>query len=66
MMRWSSHGLEAGRGFEESLAANGKISAAFTAKELRELLDPTTYVGYAPEIVSGVLKNVEKNSWPEA
>jgi adenylosuccinate lyase len=62
----SVHGLEAGRSFEESLAANKKISAAFTANELRELLDPTTYVGYAPEIVSSVLKNVEKNGWLEA
>jgi adenylosuccinate lyase len=57
------HGLAAGKSFEESLRNNAQIGSVFSTKELKELLDPTTYVGYAPEIVASVLKNVDNSGW---
>ena len=51
----SMHGIENGISFEQSLMENQKVRAVLDAKALREALDPTTYVGRAPEIVDEVL-----------
>ena len=37
--------------------------AALSKEELRKLLDPTTYVGHAPQIVDNVLAQVKKDGW---
>ena len=43
---------------------NAKVRGAMTEQELRASLDPTTYVGLAPEIVDDVVKAAE--SWINA
>jgi adenylosuccinate lyase len=52
----SMHGIEQGVTFERSLMENKKVRDALTADELRAALDPTTYVGLAPQIVERVVK----------
>jgi adenylosuccinate lyase len=52
----SMHGLEKGVTFERSLMDNQRVRDALSADELRAALDPTTYVGHAPEIVERVLQ----------
>jgi adenylosuccinate lyase len=52
----SMHGLEKGVTFERSLMENQRVRDALSADELRAALDPTTYVGHAPEIVERVLR----------
>jgi adenylosuccinate lyase len=52
----SMHGIEKGVTFERSLMENEKVRKALSADELRAALDPTTYVGHAPQIVERVLK----------
>ncbi|RVV96839.1 adenylosuccinate lyase [Mesobaculum littorinae] len=44
------HGIEGGIDFREALLANDKIREAVTEAELDALLDPTTYVGQAPDL----------------
>jgi adenylosuccinate lyase len=51
----SMHGLEQGTSFEQALMQNEQVRKALSADELRAVLDPTTYVGRAPEIVDEVL-----------
>ncbi|MCW5574590.1 MAG: adenylosuccinate lyase [Burkholderiales bacterium] len=57
------HGIEKGLSLEESLSKNKQIGSALSPGELKELLDPTTYIGFAPEIVERVLKDVDKSGW---
>ena len=52
----SMHGIENGVTFERSLMENEKVKQALSADEIRAALDPTTYVGHAPQIVERVLK----------
>ena len=52
----SMHGIEKGVTFERSLMENKKVRDALSADELRAALDPTTYVGLAPQIVERVVK----------
>src|SRR5262249_10011940 len=51
----SMRGIEASITFEQALTADAHAQKALGAQELRALLDPTTYVGLAPEIVDRVL-----------
>ena len=51
----SMHGIENKITFEKSLMDNKQVRAALTDEELRAALDPTTYVGLAPQIVDDVL-----------
>ncbi|MGE5524555.1 MAG: hypothetical protein ACM3SS_12645, partial [Rhodospirillaceae bacterium] len=51
----SMHGLEQGTTFEQELMKNERVRKAMSQEELRAVLDPTTYVGRAPEIVDEVL-----------
>jgi adenylosuccinate lyase len=56
----SMHGIEKGVTFERSLMENKRVRDALSADELRATLDPTTYVGHAPEIVDRV---VQQQKW---
>ena len=59
----SMHGIEHGISFEQALMQNARVAAALTVEELRRLLDPTTYVGLAPQIVDNVLAQTRENGW---
>jgi adenylosuccinate lyase len=59
----SMHGLSHGVSFEQALMRDRRVSAALEPEELRKALDPTTYVGLAPEIVDEVLEQTRKSGW---
>ena len=59
----SMHGIENGVSFERSLMENKQVRDALSADELRATLDPTTYVGLAPQIVDRVLAQQRENGW---
>lgn len=59
----SMHGIENGVSFESALMQNAQVKQAMTAAELKAALDPTTYVGRAPEIVDEVLKQQRAAGW---
>ena len=59
----SMHGIENGVTFERSLMDNGKVRDALSADELRAALDPTTYIGHAPDIVDRVLEQQKHSGW---
>jgi adenylosuccinate lyase len=59
----SMHGIEHGISFEQALMQNARVAAALTVEELRRLLDPTTYVGLAPQIVDKVLADAKASGW---
>ena len=55
----SMHGIENNIPFEQALMADARVRGAMSEQELKAALDPTTYVGVAPEIVDDVLKAAE-------
>jgi len=57
------HGIEQGITFEEALTRDRRVGNALTREELRGVLDPTTYVGLAPQIVDGVLAQTRASGW---
>lgn len=59
----SMHGIEHGIPFDRELMENDRVRAVLTPDELRRVLDPTSYVGRAPEIVEEVLKRVKGSGW---
>jgi adenylosuccinate lyase len=59
----SMHGLTAGISFERALMQDQRVAAALTPAELKKVLDPTTYVGLAPEIVDNVLAQTRASGW---
>ena len=59
----SMHGIEQGMSFVDSLMRNERVRAALTQAELEAALDPTTYVGHAPEIVDRVLAEQRASGW---
>jgi adenylosuccinate lyase len=59
----SMHGMEHGMTFEKSLRENRQVREALSETELRAVLDPTTYVGLAPQIVDNVLAQVRASGW---
>ena len=59
----SMHGIEQGVSFVDSLMRNARVRAALTQAELEAALDPTTYVGHAPEIVDRVLAEQRASGW---
>jgi len=59
----SMHGIEHGMSFVDSLMRNERVRAALTQAELEAALDPTTYVGHAPEIVDRVLAEQRASGW---
>ncbi len=50
---------EDGVPFADSLLSNGEIAKAITKEELATLLDPSTYVGHASEIVDTLVTQVK-------
>ncbi|HLH87072.1 MAG TPA: adenylosuccinate lyase [Xanthobacteraceae bacterium] len=58
-------GIEGGITFEQALMDDGEVKSALARDELRALLDPTTYVGLAPEIVDRVLAETKAAGWTE-
>jgi adenylosuccinate lyase len=59
------HGFAEGITFEAALTASPQAKDAIGTEELRELLDPTTYVGLAPAIVDRVLARTRASGWIE-
>lgn len=59
----SMRGIEGGMTFEKALFEDARVRAALTDAELRRVLDPTTYVGLAPEIVDRVLADQRASGW---
>ena len=59
----SMHGIENGVSFEQALLRNPQVKAVLSADELRAVLDPTTYVGRAPEIVDAVIAHQRASGW---
>ncbi len=59
----SMHGIENNISFEDALLQNPQVKKALTLQELKAVLDPTTYVGRAPEIVDEVLKEQRGAGW---
>jgi adenylosuccinate lyase len=59
----SMHGIETGITFEKALMENKQVREALSEKELRAALDPTTYVGHAPQIVDEVLAQARASGW---
>lgn len=59
------HGLASGTTFEQALMDNARVRAALSPEALRAALDPTTYVGMAPQIVDRVLAEVRASGWLE-
>jgi adenylosuccinate lyase len=55
----SMHGIEQGVTLEQSLMKNDRVRAALTVEELRAALDPTQYLGRAPEIVDEVVASAD-------
>jgi adenylosuccinate lyase len=58
-------GVETGITFERALMDDAKVKDALAAGELTALLDPTTYVGLAPQIVERVLAEAKQAGWME-
>jgi adenylosuccinate lyase len=59
----SMHGMEHGISFEQSLMQNAKVREALSKEELCAALDPTTYLGRAPQIVDSVLAQTRADGW---
>ncbi len=59
----SMHGIENDVSFEAALMRNAQVKAALSAAELKAALDPTTYVGRAPEIVDEVVAAQRASGW---
>jgi adenylosuccinate lyase len=56
-------GIDQGKTFEQALQADAHVQQALGPQELTALLDPTTYVGLAPEIVDRVLAETKAAGW---
>jgi len=59
----SMHGIETGVSFENALMQNAQVKGALSVDELKVVLDPTTYVGRAPEIVDEVVSAQRASGW---
>ncbi|HEV8517258.1 MAG TPA: adenylosuccinate lyase [Burkholderiales bacterium] len=59
----SMRGIETGMTFEKALMENKQVREALSEQELRAALDPTTYVGHAPQIVDEVLAQARASGW---
>src|SRR6516165_4773505 len=59
----SMRGLDEGITFERALMESPQVQSAIGTQALKALLDPTTYVGLAPEIVDRVLAEARTSGW---
>lgn len=55
--------VEEGRPFREVLLEDERIRTALDPAALEDLLDPTTYLGSAPQVVDRVLQAAEESGW---
>jgi adenylosuccinate lyase len=62
----SMRGIAEGMTFEQALMADAQVKGALDRAELAALLDPTTYVGLAPEIVDRVVAETRASGWTAA
>ena len=58
-------GMSSSITFERALLDDPRVKQALGGDELKQLLDPTTYVGMAPEIVERVLAETRAAAWLE-
>jgi adenylosuccinate lyase len=56
-------GLSQGMSFSNALGSMEKIGTSIDPEELERHLDPTTYLGFAPEIVDRVIAGVLASAW---
>ena len=61
----SRKGMEGGMTFNDALLTDQRIRKVLTEEELAAVLDPTTYVGLAPELVDQALAVVRESRWLE-
>jgi len=59
------HAQEHGTTLEAALARDPRLKGALSGNELGALLDPTTYVGLAPELVDRALAQTRAEGWLE-
>jgi adenylosuccinate lyase len=59
----SMHGLDHGQTLEQALQSIPAVTGAMSRDELAAVLDPTTYVGMAPQIVERVLEETRRSGW---
>lgn len=59
----SMKGIETGITFERALMDNPEVSQALSPAELQAALDPSTYLGHAPQIVDRVLREQAAAGW---
>jgi len=59
----SMQGTSKGITFRQALMESAQVKQAIGTEELGALLDPTTYVGFAPEIVERVLAETRASGW---
>jgi adenylosuccinate lyase len=59
----SMRGLEQGMTFHTALMKDARVRTALSDAELQSALDPTSYLGRAPEIVEQVLAETRDNGW---
>jgi len=59
----SMQGISKGITFRQALMASAQVQRAIGTEELEALLDPTTYVGLAPQIVERVLAETRASGW---
>lgn len=57
----SMQGIEKGVHFKDMLKNDKVVMEILTQSQIDELLDATTYVGYAPKLVEKLLKNVDNS-----
>ena len=57
------HAQEQGTTLEAALARDPRLKGALSGNELGALLDPTTYVGLAPELVDRALALTKAEGW---
>ena len=63
MYETSRRGMEGGMSFRDALFSDERVLRVLTEKELQDLLDPTTYVGHAPQLVDHALSVVRESRW---
>jgi adenylosuccinate lyase len=59
----SMHGQTHGQTLEQALLADPRVRDVLDADALKVVLDPTTYVGDAPQIVARVLAETKAEGW---
>lgn len=60
----SMHGIETNQTFKDVLMKNRLVTDYLNEQQIDELLDPTTYVGYAPKLVDEFIEKIQKsNIW---